>query len=79
MQQVSVRQSDPQQGVVVFPSLSLLLLFSHGLSAQHGVPLYQFSPTHTHTHIRLCDIYLFKGKLLKLFASADRTSAAAPS
>lgn len=78
MQQVSVRQSDPQQGVVVFPSLSLLLLFSHGLSAQHGVPLYQFSPTHTHTSDRV-DIYLFKGKLLKLFASADRTSAAAPS
>lgn len=44
LQQVSVRQPDSEQGVVVFSSFPLLVLLPHGFSAQHGVLLQQVAP-----------------------------------
>lgn len=43
LQQVPIRQSDSEQGVVVFPPLPLLLPLPHGFCAKHGVLLHQFS------------------------------------
>lgn len=44
LQQIPIRQSDSQQGVVVFSPLSLLLSLPHGLRAQHCVLLHQITP-----------------------------------